>query len=297
MDNSLPHGHAEQPELIRPYSHVSLFRIPKSASMNFPLYWIDAFTDRVFAGNPAAVVPLTQWLPAETMQRIAFENGLAETAFFVPTGPGRYHLRWFTPELEMDLCGHATLASSFVVFNHLGVAIDRIVFDSRSGPLIVTRRPDGRLELDFPSRPPVAVATGQMPPALLPGLGAPPLWTGKARDYLCVYSTAQEVLALRPDFAALNRIDVIGIIATAPGQDGVDFVSRFFAPNCGVPEDPVTGSAHCTLVPYWAEKLGKTMLIARQVSARGGELLCELAGDRVKMAGHTVLYLKGEISL
>jgi predicted PhzF superfamily epimerase YddE/YHI9 len=232
------------------------------------------------------------------MQKIAFENGLAETAFFVRTGPDRFHLRWFTPELEMDLCGHATLASAFVVFSHLGQSGDRVIFDSQSGPLTVVRRPDGRFELDFPSRPPAAVAGSDLPPTLLPGLRGPrPEWIGKARDYLCVYSTAAEVLALKPDFMLLNRIDVIGIIATAPGDPGVDFVSRFFAPNCGIPEDPVTGSSHCTLIPYWAQRLGRNVLGARQVSARGGDLRCELAGDRVKMAGHAVLYLRGEIEV
>lgn len=272
--------------------------------MKLPLYWIDAFTPKVFAGNPAAVVPLESWPADRVMQQIAFEHGLAETAFFVRTGPDRFHLRWFTPELEIDLCGHATLASAFAVFNQLGQTGDRITFDSRSGPLLVTRRTDGpdgaggRLELDFPARPAAEVPPAQVPPALLPGLGGPPpQWIGKSRDYLCVYPAAADVLALKPDFNALNQIDVIGIIATAPGADGVDFVSRFFAPNCGVPEDPVTGSAHCTLVPYWAERLGQTRLRARQVSARGGELLCELAGDRVKMAGHCALYLRGEIEV
>lgn len=266
--------------------------------MKFPLYWVDAFTPTVFAGNPAAVVPLTAWPDDRVMQQIAFENGLAETAFFVRTGPDRFHLRWFTPELEMDLCGHATLASAFVVFTQIGQTGDRLVFDSRSGPLIITRRPDARLELDFPARPPAPVPATEIPPTLLPGLGgAAPTWIGRSRDYLCVYPTAADVLAIKPDFTALNQIDVIGIIVTAPGTDGVDFVSRFFAPNCGVPEDPVTGSSHCTLVPYWAGRLGKTQLRARQVSPRGGELLCRLAGDRVAMAGHAALYLRGEIEL
>lgn len=266
--------------------------------MKFPLYWIDAFAEKPFHGNPAGVVPLEAWPDAALMQKIAFENGLAETAFFVRTAPDRFHLRWFTPEIEMDLCGHATLASAFVVFNHLGQAGDRIVFDSRSGPLTVVRRPDTRLELDFPARPPAAVPEAQLPPALLPGLRGPhPQWIGKARDYLCVYRTVADVLALKPDFARLNEVDVIGIIVTAPGEGGVDFVSRFFAPNCGIPEDPVTGSSHCTLIPYWAQRLGKTVLSARQLSARGGDLLCELSGDRVRMAGHAVLYLRGEITI
>lgn len=265
--------------------------------MKLPLYWVDAFTDKIFHGNPAAVVPLAAWPESALMQRIAFENGLAETAFFVRTGPGRFHLRWFTPELEMDLCGHATLASAFAIFTQLGEAGDRLVFDSLSGPLIVTRR-GALLELDFPSRPPAAVAAAQVPPALLAGLGGPPpAWIGKARDYFCVYPDPDAVLALRPDFAVLNQLDVIGIIATGPARAGADFVSRFFAPNCGVPEDPVTGSSHCTLVPYWAERLGKTTLHARQVSARGGELFCTLAGNRVKMGGYAVLYLRGEIEV
>lgn len=266
--------------------------------MKLPLYWIDAFTDKPFQGNPAAVVVLEAWPEAAVMQNIAFENGLAETAFFVRSGPDRFHLRWFTPGIEMDLCGHATLASAFVAFRHLGQTGARVVFDSRSGPLTVTRRPDERLELDFPARPPALVAGAQLPSTLLPGLRGPrPQWIGKARDYLCVYPTSADVFALNPDFALLSQIDVIGIIVTAPGTDGVDFVSRFFAPNAGIPEDPVTGSSHCSLVPYWAQRLGKNTLRARQVSARGGDLLCELAGDRVKMAGHAVLYLRGDIEV
>ena len=265
--------------------------------MKFSLYWVDAFTDRPFHGNPAGVVPLTAWPADEVMQQIAFENNLAETAFFVRTGSDRLHLRWFTPELEMDLCGHATIAAAFVLFTQLQQAGDRIVFDSRSGPLTVTRQ-GPMLELDFPSRPAVPVPAGQLPPTLLCGLGGnAPEWIGKSRDYLCVYPTAADVLALKPDFNALNQIDVIGIIVTAPGDNGVDFVSRFFAPNCGVPEDPVTGSSHCTLVPYWAERLGKTRLQARQVSPRGGALRCELRGDRVGIAGQAVLYLRGEIEI
>jgi predicted PhzF superfamily epimerase YddE/YHI9 len=265
--------------------------------MKLPLFWIDAFTDQTFHGNPAAVVPLAAWPDATLMQRIAFENGLAETAFFVRTGLDRFHLRWFTPAVEMDLCGHATLASAFTIFTQLGQTGDRIVFDSRSGPLTVTRQGD-RLELDFPSRPPTPLPAAQIPPTLLAGLGGPPpQWIGKARDYFCVYPTEAAVLALQPDIALLNQIDVIGIIVTAPSRDGIDFVSRFFAPRAGVPEDPVTGSAHCTLIPYWAQRLGKNLLHARQVSARSGELFCELRGDRVGIAGRGVLYLRGEIEV
>jgi predicted PhzF superfamily epimerase YddE/YHI9 len=265
--------------------------------MKLPLYWIDAFTDKLFHGNPAAVVSLEKWLPDQTMQHIAFENGIVETAFFVRTGPDRFHLRWFTPAVEMDLCGHATLASAFTLFAQLGQPGDRVTFDSRSGPLTVTRR-DVLLELDFPARPPAPLPEGQILPTLLIGLGGrSPQWIGKSRDYLCVYPTADDVLALKPDFVALNQIDVTGIIVTAPGHNGIDFVSRFFAPHAGVNEDPATGSSHCTLVPYWAGRLGKTKLNARQVSARGGELFCELRGDRVGIAGHAVLYLRGEIDI
>ena len=261
--------------------------------MPLPFYWIDAFSPRVFSGNPAGVMPLERWLPDELMQQIARENGLAETAFFVRTGPDRFHLRWFTPAVEIDLCGHATLATAFVLFHHLGQPGDRLVFDTRSGPLAVARAAEGRLELDFPSRP---AAPAPAPAGLASGLGAAPREVRRARDYLCVFPTAAEVRALRPDFAMLGGIETLGIIATAPGED-CDFVSRFFAPRAGVPEDPVTGSSHCTLVPYWAERLGKTTLHARQVSARGGELFCALAGDRVRMAGDCALYLCGEISV
>ncbi|HET7536968.1 MAG TPA: PhzF family phenazine biosynthesis protein [Candidatus Didemnitutus sp.] len=269
--------------------------------MKLPLYWIDAFTKTVFAGSPAAVVPLAAWPADEVMQQIAFENGLAETAFFVRTGPDRLHLRWFTPAFEMDLCGHATLASGHVVFRELGQGGDRITFDSRSGPLVVTRKPHGLLELDFPARPPRPVS---VPEQLARGLGAAPQLILKSRDYFCVYGTEEEVRALKPDMATLAIFeDTVGIIVTAPGRNS-DFVSRFFAPRAGVPEDPVTGSAHCTLVPYWAERLGKTKLHARQVSPRGGELFCELlrakpgqGDDRVTMAGHAKLYLRGEIEI
>ena len=266
-----------------------------------PLYWVDAFTAKIFSGNPAAVVPLTAWLPDELMQRIAFENGLAETAFFVPAKPpsealakeGRYHLRWFTPAVEVDLCGHATLASAFVLFTQLGLAGDTVTFDSRSGPLVVTRRANGLLELDFPSRPAQSCAISA---SLVLALGAQPEYAAQARDTLCIFPREEDVRALRPDFTALAKLDTYAVIATAPGRD-CDFVSRFFAPRAGINEDSVTGSAHCTLTPYWAGRLGKTKLHARQVSARGGELWCEQRGDRVGIAGHAVLYLRGEIEV
>ncbi len=261
--------------------------------MKLPLYWIDAFTDKVFRGNPAAVVPLESWLPGHVMQHIAFENGLAESAFFVRTGPDRFHLRWFTPTVEMDLCGHATLASAFALFTQLSQPGDCVTFDSRSGPLVVLRQGGDLLELDFPSRP--ARPTGASD-ELVRALGAAPEQVAFARDTLCVFAHEEDVRALRPDFTAIARLDTFAVIATAPGQD-CDFVSRFFAPRAGVNEDPVTGSAHCTLVPYWAGRLGKTRLHARQASARGGELFCVMRGDRVGLAGHAVLYLRGEIDI
>ena len=265
--------------------------------MPLPLYWIDAFTDRVFGGNPAGVVPLSAWPDDALLQKIAFENGLSETAFFVRTAPDRFHLRWFTPLVEVDLCGHATLATAHVLFRELGQPGERVVFDSKSGPLTVTRRADGRLELDFPTRPGAPV--DDAPVALAAGLGrTPDSVLRSARMWLCVYPRAADVVALRPDHAALatSGLSPGRIIVTAAGDD-CDFVSRFFAYDAGLAEDPVTGSAHCTLVPYWAARLGRTVLHARQVSARGGELWCELAGDRVKIAGHAVLYLRGTIEV
>lgn len=265
--------------------------------MRLPLYWIDAFTRQPFAGNPAAVVPLESWIPDAAMQQIAFENGLAETAFLVPVaaaGPEpRFHLRWFTPAAEVDLCGHATLATAFTLFHCRQLTGARVVFDSRSGPLAVNRLADGRLELDFPARP---ASAGDAPAALVKGLGATPVHYARSQANLAVFATAAEVRALRPDFATLATLEQYGTIATAPGTD-CDFVSRFFAPRVGVPEDHVTGSAHTTLVPYWAERLGQTRLHARQISARGGELWCELRGDRVGIAGHCVLYLQGTIDI
>jgi predicted PhzF superfamily epimerase YddE/YHI9 len=267
--------------------------------MKLPLYWIDAFTDRVFSGNPAAVVPLTEWLPDAMMQKIAFENGLAETAFFVPLGPARFHLRWFTPALEVDLCGHATLATAFTLFAELDHPGKQVIFNSLSGPLVATRQGTSLVELDFPARPAAPVAPEAIPPALLTGLRLAPRELLLAKDcayYLARYDDAATVRSFTPDFAALASLGDVRAIVTAPGVD-CDFVSRFFAPGAGVPEDPVTGSAHCTLVPYWAARLGKTKLHARQISACGGELHCELKDERVHMAGRCVCYLRGEISI
>jgi len=257
--------------------------------MKLDIYQVDAFSSKPFAGNPAAVVPLDAWLPDETMLAIAAENNLAETAFFVPSADG-FDLKWFTPTVEMDLCGHATLASAFVLYGLLGYSESAVKFQTRSGELTVIR--DGqRYILDFPSRP---AAKAAAPAGLVEAIGTPPVEISKSRDYLFVYDTEADIKAIKPDFFALSNIDAHAVIVTAPGETS-DFVSRFFAPSVGVPEDPVTGSAHCTLIPYWAGRLGKNDLFARQVSARGGELYCKLAGDRVKIGGHAALYMKGEI--
>ncbi|HTP89480.1 MAG TPA: PhzF family phenazine biosynthesis protein [Bryobacteraceae bacterium] len=259
--------------------------------MQIPLYQVDAFASRPFAGNPAAVCPLEAWLPDAQMQAIALENNLSETAFFVPEGDG-YRLRWFTPATEVDLCGHATLASAFVVFQHLAPSLEEVSFQTRSGRLVV-RRGGARLTMDFPSRPPVACAPH---PLLIPALGVEPKEVVALDDYCVVYETEEQVRALKPDMTRLREVDRFAVIVTAPGRD-CDFVSRFFAPAKGVPEDPVTGRAHCTLIPYWARRLGKKTMFARQVSARGGELWCEDLGDRVLISGHAVEVIQGAITL
>lgn len=262
--------------------------------MQLPLYQIDAFvTEERFSGNPAAVCPLSEWLPDDVMQAIAAENNLSETAFFVPEGEG-YRLRWFTPTVEVDLCGHATLASGYAVFRWLLPERDEIVFSTEKAGRLAVRRRGQLLALDFPARPPEPCP---IPPALAAALGKPPSAVLAARDYLAVYDSAADIAALTPDFAALAALDRFAVIAAAPGGDGADFVSRFFAPARGVDEDPVTGSAHCTLIPYWAERLGKNHLEARQLSRRGGALSCALAGDRVSIAGRAALYLEGTITL
>ncbi|NOT49476.1 MAG: PhzF family phenazine biosynthesis protein [Acidobacteria bacterium] len=264
--------------------------------MKLDIFQVDAFTNKPFGGNPAAVVPLDNWLAEDLMQKIALENNLAETAFFVRNGDA-YDIRWFTPTFEIDLCGHATLATAFVIFNVLNLETDKIRFHShKSGALSVEKNGD-ILTLDFPVR---RVSPVDAPEGLFEAIGGVPKEIFKARDYFLVYETEREVLDLKPDFSALHKIaaflkiDAHGFIVTAPG-DSSDFVSRFFAPEIGVFEDPVTGSSHCNLIPFWAERLGKEKMFARQVSARGGELFCELAGDRVKIGGNAVLYLKGEI--
>lgn len=257
------------------------------------LYQIDAFTDTVFGGNPAAVVPLESWLPDAQMQLIAAENNLAETAFFVPQ-PSGYGLRWFTPALEVPLCGHATLASAFVLFTEIDPAAEAAEFYTQSGTLTVRRLGDDRLQMDFPRHEPIRM---DAPFALVSGLKLPPrevYFTEENPNFYAVYETEAEIRALAPDFAALLPLGALGIAATAPGAD-CDFVSRYFAPGFGIPEDPVTGSTHCALAPYWAGRLGRTELFARQVSPRGGELFCTVSETRVLIAGQAAKYLSGEI--
>jgi PhzF family phenazine biosynthesis protein len=257
-----------------------------------PLYQVNAFTDRPFGGNPAAVCPLSRWLPDAILQAIAAENNLSETAFYIPTAEG-YDLRWFTPTVEVELCGHATLAAAYVIRAIRRESnATRLCFQSKSGELAVEYE-DGRYVLDFPSLPAIPCT---LDPNLLAGLGATPATMLGARNYLCVFDTEEQVRALNPDLARLAAIERFAVIVTAPGRD-CDFVSRFFAPAQGVPEDPVTGSAHCTLIPYWSKRLGQPRLFARQVSRRGGELWCEDRGDRVRIAGYVVKFLEGTIEL
>ncbi len=257
--------------------------------MKIKLYQIDAFAGRLFEGNPAAVCPLDRWLDDGLLQAIAEENNLAETTFFVANEKG-FDLRWFTPVREVDLCGHATLAAAHVVFAILGYPQSSVRFATRSGELTVTREGD-RLVMDFPAVP----VSPCVPPAnLLAGLGVRPREVLAGDDYVAVLDSEAAVRAIAPDFARLHALDLRGVIVTAPGAE-VDFVSRFFAPKYGIPEDPVTGSAHCELTPYWSDRLGKTYLQARQVSRRGGDLLCQLKGDRVLLSGHAVTFMEAEI--
>lgn len=257
------------------------------------LFHLDAFTDTPFGGNPAAVIPLHAWPTADWMQAVAAENNLSETAFLVPEAPLDYRIRWFTPTTEVDLCGHATLAAAWVVFHRLGFRGERLRFASASGPLSVTRDGDW-LTLDFPARPgrPVEPADG-----LLDALGLEAVVEVlQARDTLVILEDEAAVRAVRPDFPALARLDTFAVMVSAPGREH-DFVCRFFAPARGLDEDPVTGSAYCTLAPFWAERLGKANLAARQLSARGGEVRCRLDDDRVAISGQVSCYLEGELQL
>jgi len=257
--------------------------------MKIRQYQVDAFTTRIFEGNPAAVCPLDDWLDDSLLQAIAAENNLSETAFFVKSGRG-FQLRWFTPVTEVNLCGHATLASAHVLYSILSHASNSIDFETRSGILAVKRQGD-LLVVDFPSVPPRPCTA---PATLLSGLGIQPSEILAAEDYFAVYDSEEAVLAVKPDMAKLAALDLRGVIVTAPGRKA-DFVSRFFAPKFGIPEDPVTGSAHCSLTPYWSARQGKRLLNARQVSRRGGDIQCELKGDRVALSGHAVTFMKAEI--
>lgn len=261
--------------------------------MKLKLYQVDAFTDKVFSGNPAAVVPLQSWLPDPVMQNIAIENNLSETAFFIPADEG-YKLRWFTPATEVDLCGHATLASAYVLFSQLNYPEKRICFHTRAeGDLYVELGDKGLMAMDFPSKPPVECPA---PGHLYDSLGMAPGDLYQNEDYVVLLPSEEAVRAVTPDFKLMKEIDTRGIIITAPG-DEVDFVSRFFAPRYGIDEDPVTGSAHCVLTPFWSERLGKQTMSARQVSKRTGVLQCTQKGERVSIAGRAALYMEGEIDI
>ncbi len=261
--------------------------------MKIPIFQVDAFTDKLFSGNPAAVCPLESWLSDETMQKIAVENSVAETAFFVLSNDG-YEIRWFTPDIEQDLCGHATLAAAHVIARHLNPTLSTIRFLSRSGDLTVTVE-DKLITLNFPSRIPVPAAA---PRVILEAFRVRPVEVLKSRDYLLVYEDEETIRSLKPKQSILDQInlDPGGVIVTAPGKEA-DFVSRFFTPQASIFEDPVTGSAHCSLIPYWSKRLGKESLVALQLSTRGGKLYCKDLGERVLISGEAITYMEGYISI
>ncbi len=262
--------------------------------MKLQIFQVDAFTDKAFGGNPAAVVPLDSWLNDAVMLAIAAENNLSETAFFVKEGD-RYHIRWFTPEVEVNLCGHATLATSHVILNELGLENEVVNFHSdRSGALSVSKAGD-KLVLDFPAYPMEEI---DEPEGIAEAIGVTPIqaWESQGNMVFLLVDSVDQIKALNPDMSLVAKIPYDEVIVTAKGDD-CDFASRMFAPRIGIPEDPVTGAIHCSLIPYWAEQSGKTELFARQVSARGGELYCESLGERVKIGGNAVTFMKGEISL
>jgi predicted PhzF superfamily epimerase YddE/YHI9 len=263
-------------------------------SRTLPIYQIDAFAEAPFTGNPAAVVPLDEWLPDATLQAVAMENNLAETAFITPTpedADADFHLRWFTPAVEVDLCGHATLATAAVLFEKRGFDKPIVAFRTRSG-ILTCERDGSRLVLDFPARP--ATAT-RVPDGLAAALGGiEPVGFFRATKNMALLASEAEVRAVKPDLGFIAGLEGDGLIVTAPG-DASDAASRYFAPHAGIDEDPVTGSAHCTIAPYWGERLGKTTLHCRQVSARGGDLYCEPRGDRVRIAGEARFYMEGTI--
>lgn len=259
--------------------------------MELEIYQVDAFTHQTFKGNPAAICPLEQWIDDEVMQAIAAENNLSETAFFVPDGE-RFQLRWFTPAIEVDLCGHATLATAHVLYEHLSYTADEIRFDTRSGELVVKQHGQ-KLQMDFPAQPAEPTAT---PAIIIEALGANPVESLIAEDWFIVFENEIIIQQMTPNLELLKQLDLRGVCVTALGDD-VDFVSRFFGPKAGINEDPVTGSTHCTLTPYWAGKLNKNNLHARQISARSGELYCSLNGSRVLISGECADYLHGKITL
>ncbi|WP_457571981.1 PhzF family phenazine biosynthesis protein [Desulfovulcanus sp.] len=260
--------------------------------MNIPIYQIDAFTSQVFAGNPAAVCLLENWLNTQTLQAIARENNVSETAFIIQK-ENCYEIRWFSPSVEVDLCGHATLASAFVIFNYIDTSTDKITFaSSKSGELIVFREND-LLKMNFPSQPPKPC---NPPKELFEALGIKPVEVLSSEDYLAVFQNEDEIISLKPNMEKLKQLNLRGVIVTAKGKKA-DFVSRFFAPKLGINEDPVTGSAHCTLIPYWKTKMGKKTFYAQQLSQRGGELYCEDCGDRVAISGKAVKFMQGTITI
>lgn len=259
--------------------------------MEISLYQIDAFASKLFEGNPAAVCPLDEWLPDEIMQSIAKENNLSETAFFVPKGKG-FHIRWFTPASEVDLCGHATLAAAYVLFNILGYKRDKIEFDSKSGILVV-RKDNEWIVMDFPAQPPVLC---DIPKEIVAAFDRAPIECLKSEDYVVVFEREVDIESANPDFGQLIKLDLRGVIITAKSSR-YDFITRFFAPKYGIPEDPVTGSAYTQLAPYWASKIGSKRFRVKQVSSRGGELTCEMVDDRVLISGKAIKYLEGKINI
>jgi PhzF family phenazine biosynthesis protein len=259
--------------------------------MKIPFFQVDAFTNKAFGGNPAAICILNSWLDNDVLQKIAAENNLSETAFLVPTSPGNYELKWFTPTVEIDLCGHATLASAFVLFEYFDQGKTVLKFQTASGELSVTKS-EKLLSMDFPARPPIETK----PPGILTeALGVEASYVLESRDILAVFEDEDTIQNMTPDFDKLKKVQShFAVIVSAPGEHS-DFVSRFFAPNAGINEDPVTGSAHCTLIPYWAKRLNKNKLHAFQLSTRKGEVFCEYSADRVIISGHSTLFAKGEI--
>ena len=264
--------------------------------MKLTIYQVDAFTNKIFGGNPAAIIPLQNWLDDELMQKIAMENNVSETAFFVPSDNGNeasYDIRWFTPSLEIDLCGHATLASAYIIKTFIEPHVKEVNFTTQKAGTLKTYIKEGMYTLDFPSRKPVAT---QPPKKLFESLGiTTAIEVLKSRDYFVVLPNEETVRNIEPDFNLMKELNA-GVIITAKGQSA-DVVSRFFYPAAGIEEDPVTGSAHCNLIPYWSEKLGTAKIFAKHLSKRGGDLWCEHKGDRVLMSGNCVLFMTGEVAV